>query len=305
MDGTIGTLDAVLAFTRVAQLRTFSAAAKKLGLPKSTVSRRVAGLERRLGAQLLHRTTRKLHLTDIGELYFARCERVIAELEEAERAVLELQAVPRGTLRVTTPADFGLDLPARLIAAFQLAYPDVQVLVTATNERMDLVAGGFDVALRAGTLPDSALVARKLLSMHSGLYASPEYIARRGAPTRPQQLAEHDCIIFGRDRLQTSWRLHGPEGDVEVEVTGRFGCNDFNFARGAAISGIGIARLPAFGCSEDEQQRQLVRVLPDHIGDGGSLFAVYPSQRHLTPKVRAFVDYAVEHIGSWLPRREP
>jgi DNA-binding transcriptional LysR family regulator len=306
MKGTIADLDAVLAFTRVAQLRSFSAAAQKLGLPKSTVSRRVAGLERRLGAQLLHRTTRKLALTDIGELYFARCERVIGELEEAERAVHELQAVPRGVLRVTTPADFGFDAPARLIAAFQLAYPEVHTLVVATNERLDLVAGGFDVALRASrSLPDSSLVARKLLSMHHALYASPDYLERRGTPERPEQLAQHDCIIFGRDRLQTSWRLQGPEGEIEVDVTGRFGCNDFNFARGAAIGGSGIALLPAFGCRGGELQHQLVRVLPDYVGEDGSLYAVYPTQRHLTPKVRAFVDFAAEHIGRWLPGSGP
>jgi DNA-binding transcriptional LysR family regulator len=209
--------------------------------------------------------------------------------------------VPRGIMRVTTPVDFGLDVPARLIAAFQLAHPEVQVLCVATNERVDLVSGGFDVALRAGALPDSSLVARKLFSLHSGLYASPDYIARRGKPARPQDLAQHDCIIFGRDRLLTSWRLQGPQGEIVVDVTGRFGCNDFNFARGAAIGGIGIARLPAFGCAHDERERQLVRVLPEYIGDGGALFAVYPSQRHLTPKVRAFVDFAAEHIGKWLP----
>lgn len=301
MSETIADLDAVLVFTRVAQLRSFSAAARQLGLPKSTVSRRVSGLERRLGARLLHRTTRRLNLTDVGELYFARCERVIADLEEAERAVLELQTVPRGLLRVTTPVDFGLDVPARLIAAFQLAYPQVQVLVTATNARVDLIADGFDVALRAGNLPDSSLVARKLFGTHSGLYASPDYLARRGAPARPRELVEHDCIVFGRDRLQTSWRLRGPEGEIEVDITGRFGCNDFNFARGAAIGGMGIARLPEFGCSEHERTGQLVRVLPAYVSDGGSLYAVYPSQRHLTAKVRAFVDFAAEHIAGWFP----
>lgn len=300
MDGTLGDLDAVLAFTRVAQLRSFTAAAKKLGLPKSTVSRRVAGLERRLGAQLLHRTTRKLSLTDLGELYFERCERVIAELEEAERAVLELQAVPRGTLRVTCPADYGFDALARVVAAFQLAYLDVQVLLTATNEQLDLVAGGFDVALRAGTMPDSTLVAKKLISVHSGLYASPEYLARAGTPGSVQELAQHQCVIFGRDRTQSSWRLRGPDGDVEIHVTGRFGCNDFNFVRGAAIGGLGIARLPAFRCADEERSGKLVRVLADYSSEGGALFAVYPSQRHLTPKVRAFVDFVAAHIHDWL-----
>ena len=300
MEGTLGDLDAVLAFTRVAQLRSFSAAAKKLGLPKSTVSRRVAGLERRLGARLLHRTTRKLGLTDVGELYFSRCERVIAELEEAERAVMELQTSPRGTLRVTTPADFGFDSIARVTAAFQLAYPEIQVLLTATNERLDLVAGGFDVALRAGSLPDSSLVARKLLSVDSGLFASPEYLARRGTPQRLADLARHDCILFGTDRLHATWQLYGSEGEVDVEVSGRFASNDFNFVRGAALSAIGIARLPIYGCSEQEHDRKLVRVLPEYSGRGGSLYAVYPSQRHLTPKVRAFVDFAAENVGRLL-----
>jgi len=300
MEATIIDLGAVLAFTRVAQLRSFSAAAKKLGLPKSTVSRRVSNLERRLGARLLHRTTRKLALTDLGELYFSRCERVIAELEEAERAVTELQATPRGILRVTTPADFGFDSIARVTAAFQLAYPEIQVLLTATNERLDLVAGGYDVALRAGHLSDSSLVARTLFSVDHGLFASPEYLARRGKPGKLSDLAQHDCILFGTDRLHATWPMQGPEGEVEIAVSGRFASNDFNFVRGAALGSIGIARLPIYGCTEQEHDRELVRVLPAYSARGGSLYAVYPSQQHLTPKVRAFVDFCAENVRTLL-----
>jgi DNA-binding transcriptional LysR family regulator len=301
MEGTLGDLDAVLAFTRVAQSRSFSAAAKQLGLPKSTVSRRVAALERRLGVRLLHRTTRRLALTDLGELYFARCERVIAELEDAERAVLELQGTPRGTLRITTPADFGYDALARVTAAFQLAHPEIRVMLTATNERLDLIAGGFDLALRAAaSMPDSSLVARKLISVHNALYASPEYLARAGTPARVQDLARHECVIFGRDVTRASWRLHGPDGEVEVQVAGRFACNDFNFVRSAALGGLGVAQLPALGCAEIELNKKLVRVLPAYHGEGGALYAVYPSQQHLTPKVRAFVDFVAAHISDWL-----
>jgi DNA-binding transcriptional LysR family regulator len=225
---------------------------------------------------------------------------VIAELEEAERAVTQLQTIPRGILRVTTPADFGFDSLARVTAAFQLAYPEIQVLLTATNEQLDLVAGGYDVALRAGFLTDSSLVARKLLSVDQGLFASPEYLARRGTPARLSDLAHHDCIVFGTERLQATWHLNGPEGEVEVQVSGRFASNDFNFVRGAALGAIGIARLPIYGCTEQAHDQQLVRVLPAYSGRRGALYAVYPSQRHLTPKVRAFVDFMAANVASLL-----
>jgi DNA-binding transcriptional LysR family regulator len=298
--GTLEDLDAVLAFTRVVQLHSFGAAAKALGVPKSTLSRRVARLERRLGVQLLRRTTRQLALTDVGQLYFARCERVIADLEDAERQVFALQEAPRGVLRVTTPADFGFNLLAHLVASFQHAYPEVQVLLTATNARLDLVAGGFDVALRAGSLTDSSLVARKLVSSQRGLFASVDYLARRGTPKRVADLSHHDCIVFGGDRLHATWHLYGPDGEAQVQVAGRFGCNDFNFVHGAVASGLGIGQLPTFVRSAHAESHGIVRVLPEYATEGGSLYVVYPSQRHLSAKVRAFVDFADKHIRDWL-----
>ncbi len=300
MNATIEDLDAVRIFVHVAQLGSFSAAARKLAMPKSTVSRRVAGLERRLHARLLHRTTRKLGLTEVGAQYFARAERVMAELEEAERAVTELEATPRGTLRVTTPVDFGLSYLTQLMAEFQCRYRELSVVLYATNARVDLVAEGFDVALRAGNLPDSSLVARRVVEVERGLYASPEYLRRRGDPANVQELGAHDCIVFGTERTGELWRLRGPEGESEVAVSGRFASNDFNFVRAAAVAGLGIASLASFACAEDLRAGRLVQVLPEHSAPGGALYAVYPTPRHLTPKVRAFVDFVAERLAARL-----
>lgn len=289
-------LDDAFVFTQVVRSGTITAAARKLGLPKSTVSRRVAALEDRLGARLLQRTTRKLKLTDLGELYYTRAARGVDEIRDAERLVGDAQKSVQGSLRVTVPSDFAVDRMIELFVAFCRAYPEVTLAVDPTNRVVDLVSEGYDVALRAGSLTDSSLVARQLVSASRQLFASPGYLAERGTPHTVEALRAHDFVVFAPDANTATLRLEGPGGIEEIDVRGRLAVADHVALRTAAILGFGIAVLPALA-DECGGGGKLVRVLPAHTAGRGQLFAVYPSARHLTPKVRAFVDFAAKHFG--------
>ena len=283
-------LDAVVAFTRVVQRGSFSAAANALGLPKSTVSRRVAALERRLGARLLQRTTRRLHLTDVGADYFARCEGAVRELEEADRAVAGMHGTPRGVLRLTAPIDLGATFLGKIVADFCALYPEVSVSSVVTNRFVDLVGEGFDLALRAGRITDSSFIGRKIMEDIGRLYASPGYLEARGRPSVPEDLVRHDCVVFGA-RSTTAWRLESPKRTVEISVTGRIVADDFSLIRAAAIAGAGIAWMPALIADLEVALGRLERVLAEYSTLGGQLYAVYPSARHVPAKVRAFIDF--------------
>lgn len=284
-------------FTKVVEAGSFTKAAEQLALPKSTVSRRVSDLEDQLGTLLLQRTTRKLTLTLSGELFYARTSHIVEELQQAQVALEELQSAPRGLLRITTPADMATMIP-RLTGEFQELYPDVDVVVFATGRRVDLVAEGYDLALRAGRLSDSSMVSKKLLSSRFGVYASPEYLRINGVPQTPSDLTKHRCLCFGTDRTSSTWILHGPDGSQEVSVTGHLASNDFSVLRSATMLGQGVAVLPDFDTRGETTAGRLQQILPEFTSDAGNLYAVYPSARHVSPKVRAFVDFATE----WMSR---
>jgi DNA-binding transcriptional LysR family regulator len=282
-------------FVKVVATGSFSQAARDLGLPKSTVSRKVSQLEERLGARLLQRTTRKVALTEVGAMYHERCARILPELEEAERAVTELQDVPRGLLRVAAPSRFGLLGP--VIAEFLSLYPDVKVEVVCSDRVVDLIEEGFDVAIRAGSLADGSLVARRLMeSIPHYVVASPEYVARRGSPDEPQQLARHDCLVFGGGRDPRTWRFRRGNREVDVTIAGRATINDFELLRQAALAGHGIARLPVQVACADLRAGRLVRIVEEWQPAEVPLSLVYPSTRHLSPKVRAFIDLARQRL---------
>lgn len=291
----IQNLDDVRVFARVVQSGSFSGAARQLGLPKSTVSRRVSALEAQLGARLLQRTTRRLRLTDAGEVLLRRAERMLEEAEAASREVANMQAAPQGTLRISAPADAGLYL-ADALAAFRKHYPEILVAVTLTNQVEDLVAEGIDVAVRAGNLSDSTLVVRRLTRSNLRLFASPSYLAARGTPERPRDLCDHDCVVFSGQRPSAAWRLTGPGGTHETIVKGSIAANDFGMLRALASSGAGVAMLPEVVAAGLLNTGELVPVLPDYTLGAGNLSLVYPSPRHLSPKVRAFVDFLQSHI---------
>jgi DNA-binding transcriptional LysR family regulator len=282
-------LNDVLVFTRVVQSGSFTRAARALGMPKSTVSRKVSELEARLGARLLQRTTRRLSLTDVGRLYYQHSERAVSELEAADTAIAQMQGAPRGRLRVSAPLNF--DWLRGMVAEFLQRNPDVQVEMVCTDRLVDLVEEGFDVAVRAGRLEDSTLVARHLTSIRRLVVASPAYLKKHGTPDQPSGLTVHPCIVFGGGRDPNRWRLENGAEIIEAQVPARLTVNDFEMVREAALAGLGIAMLQLDRCAEDLQLKRLRRVLPSWVSPEAPVQAVYPSTRHLSPKVKAFVDH--------------
>lgn len=297
-------LNAARVFATVVEAQSFTTAAERLDMPKSTVSRRVSELEEQLGTQLLYRTTRKLSLTEEGAVYYRRVAEGLARFEEAERALGSAHDTPRGTLRMTAPIDLGGRFAGQLIVAFTRLYPEVKVAMELTQRRVDLVGEGFDLALRAGpAMRDSTLVMRKLAESPIAMFASPDYLARAGEPRCLQDLSDHECVMFGSN-AHSVWKFVGPEGEREVAVSGRIVCNDFGFCATAAIAGAGITAMPRPAAMIEVAAGRLSPVLPQYESQPGAIYAVYPSNRHLTPRVRAFVDFVTEHAEQLFAGRE-
>ena len=287
-------LNEILIFARVARAGSFTKAARDLELPKSTVSRKVSQLEARLGVRLLHRTTRNLTLTDAGVEYYRSCSRVVADLTNAELAVTQLQASPRGTLRITAPVEFGAGFLGPLVVELLERHEDLRVDLVLTDRVIDLVAEGFDAAIRAGPLKDSTLVARKLGTVRRVICASPDYFARKGVPRTPDDLRHHDCIIFHAGHEGTIWRLGGPKKVVDVLISGPVVVNNFDLVHEIALAGVGIACLPTFRCAQDLKAGRLQTVLDDWTTEKIFLSVVYPSARYISPKVRALLNILKE-----------
>ncbi len=288
-------LNELLVFTRVVQAGSFTAAARLLGMPKSTVSRKVAELEERVGARLLQRTTRKLGLSDAGRAYFDHTARIVAQAEEAERALGRLEAAPRGLLRATAP--LSLSVLAPIVAEYLSRYPEVRLELLCNDRRVDLVEEGFDVAVRVGRLEDSSLVLRPLGAIRRVLVAAPSYCAAHGAPKAPAELAHHAGIVFSGSPDPTLWSLRGTGARVSVRVPARVVANDLDVVREAARAGLGVAWLPEFAAEGDLRERRLVRLLPSWCSDDVPLQAVYPTARLLSPKVAAFVELLVARLS--------
>ncbi len=284
-------LNAVSTFAKVVELKSFRAAAAALGIPKSTVSRKVAELEDALGARLLERTTRSLRLTDAGRAYHVRISPALDALGEAERAVEEQNEKPSGRLRLTMTYEGGQALLGPLLSEYLTAFPDVKLEVELTDRRVDLVEEGFDLALRAGALSDSSLIARKLSAPgHLRLYASPEYLRRHGSPRHPRELSEHDCLIMTAHSSATVWSFRDKRKVLPVKVRVHAEANSFLVLRDLARGGHGLARLPSYFAAEPVQRGELVSVLDKYLPEPLPWHVVYPSARHLSPKVRALVE---------------
>ncbi|MEM1413617.1 MAG: LysR family transcriptional regulator [Myxococcota bacterium] len=290
-------LNEVATFARVVEAGSFSAAAAQLGVPKSTVSRRVARLEERLGVRLIQRSTRRMHPTPEGERFHGRIASALQTLGEAGTEAREGSESPRGLLRITAPVDFGHVVLGGLLARFLEQYPEVSVSAVLTNRVVDLVGEGFDVALRGGSLKDSLLVARRLASTDSVLSASPAYLHAAGCPGHPREIASHRALLFRADGERQTWELEGPGGETHrTEARGTLTGDDFGFLVSAAEAGGGIALLPSFHVREPLRRGTLQRVLPGWRVRSGGLHLVYPSARHLAPKVRAFRDFLLETL---------
>lgn len=293
----LGDPNDVIAFTRVVEAGSFTKAARAEGVPTSTVSRRVARLEEKLGVRLLHRTTRRLTLTDAGRILHDRGARILSELSDAERAVTEMQATPRGLLRLTAPAGMGEEVAA-LVVEFLRRYAEIEMEVLLTDRRVDLIEEGVDVALRAGPLTDSTLVAHKLREAPVNLVASPAYLKRRGTPRHYKDLERHDCVLFTQWSPGSTWSLDCPDGKVKVRVHGRVRANSVDVVSRATLAGLGIAFFPARTPHGKHVAAGRLRVVLPEVGlPPQTLWIVYPSRRHLAPKVRAFVDFAKQRFA--------
>lgn len=279
-------LGEILAFTSVVRGGSFTAAAALLGMPKSTVSRKIAELEARIGARLLQRTTRRVSLTDAGRAYYEHAARIVSEIEEAEQAVSRMQAAPRGLLRITMPQAFSVLGP--VIAEYLRLYPEVRIELDASARRVDLVEERYDLAIRAGATPDSTLIARKLGLVRRCVLGAPSLVKRLRSFKGPSGLEEQDCLVFAAEG--PTWTLVSGAKEVTVPVRSRLVANDYEVLQSVARAGYGLALLPEYQCLEDVAAGRLVRVLDGWAAREVPVVALYPSTRHLSPKVSALLE---------------
>lgn len=293
----MNSFDDMLAFIRVVEARSFTAAAARLNVSKSVVSRRLGALENRLGARLLNRTTRTLSLTEVGQAFYERARRIVADVAEAEQAVASLSAEPRGNLRVAAPVSFGVEHLAPAVAEFLRRFPAVEIEMDLNDRVVDLVHEGYDLAVRIGRLRDSSLVARKLAPLRRVLCASPDYLARMGVPRTPEDLVRHNCLVYTNVPASEDWQFTVPDGDGgerlvrAVRVSGSLRADNGDLLREAAIAGVGITIMPTFIVGDAIRAGRLAVVPLDCEVPDAAIHAVYPANRHLSPKVRAFVDF--------------
>jgi DNA-binding transcriptional LysR family regulator len=290
-------LESLKTFTTVVRHASFSAAARELRLSRQAVSKYVIDLEQELGVQLLVRTTRSVAPTENGQAYYERCLAILADLEEADLAVTRLQAEPRGILRVNAPMSFGTLHLGRAVADLMGQYPELQVALVLSDEFVDAVQEGFDVTLRIGDLPSSSLIARRIAPARRVVCAAPAYLAQHGIPLHPDDLRHHACLTYGYLATGTQWKLTGPDGDHWINVPWTLCSNNGEVLRDAATQGRGLALLPSFIAGADLQEGRLRTVLTDYKAPEISLYAVYPQTRHLSVKVRVFIDFLVARFG--------
>lgn len=288
-------LDQLQTFVTVAEAGSFSSAAERLGLSRAMASRHVQLLEDRLGVRLLHRTTRRVSLTEAGAGYLERARRLLAEFADAETEVRGERAAPRGTLRVNAPVSFGRTHLAATLPGFLAKYPELSVEVTVNDRVVDLIEEGYDVAIRIGRLPDSTLVARRLGSVSVLMAASPDYLARHGTPSEPQDLGEHLCLAYAYSAGPGSVRLVHRDGrEATVPRVTRLTANNGDLLSEAAAGGAGITSQPDFILDPYFAAGRLLPVLPDWRTPELGIYAVHHQSRHVAAKVRAFVDHLAE-----------
>ena len=284
-------------FAKVAEVKSFTLAARLLDVPKQTLSRRIAELERALGLQLLHRTTRQLKLSQAGAAYAERCSEIVRLAEEANRAVSDASETPSGTLRVTADPVFGEAFLTRLVIEYARRWPEVRVEVVLTRRRVDLIEEGFDLAFRIGLVEEPTLSGQSLGRARVRYCASPRYVARHGAPGSPEQLATHECLIVASDGTPVRWPFPGDKGLRLLPVSGRLVFSSFTMAHEAALAGLGIAIFPEFACADDLRRKRLVSVVGGCLVDVGNVWLLHPARRFIPARVRAFFDLARDRLS--------
>ena len=290
-------LERMAIFARVVEDKSFSAAARRLNLSKSLVSKQVTQLEKSIGARLLNRTTRALSLTEAGAAFYEHCARIVEELEEAKLAVGRLHSEPRGLLRVSVPVAFGRLHIATILPEFLAAYPDLRIDMVTSDRFVDLAEEGYDVVIRIADQPAPTLVARKLAPVHRKMVATPDYFERHGVPHTPEDLNNHNCLTYTYFNPQDPWRLRGPDGDISVRASGNLRVNDDDALAEAVLRGLGLALLPTFIIGKELQAGRLQSALSQYIPLERHIYAVYLANRHVTAKVRAFIDYLLKRFS--------
>jgi DNA-binding transcriptional LysR family regulator len=283
-------------FAGVVEAGSFVGASDALEISKPAVSRYVADLETRLGVRLLHRTTRKLSLTEEGEVFYSRCKELLANIEEAEAEITSRSGQATGLLKVSAPVSFGLLHLAPLWADFMARHSNVTLDVTLSDRMVDLVEEGFDLAVRIARLPSSSLISRKLSSTRIVLCASPDYLKAHGTPRHPTELTGHRVVAYSLLTAGEAWEFDGPDGRVSVKVEPTMRTNSGDTCRAVALRHQGVIRQPTFLIGDDLLSGALVEVMPDYRAPEFGIYAVYPTRKHVLPKVRLLIDYLVDAL---------
>ncbi|MDX2503167.1 MAG: LysR family transcriptional regulator [Gammaproteobacteria bacterium] len=291
-------LKRMIIFAHVVEAESFSDAARRLGIAKSAVSKHISQLEENLGVRLLNRSTRKLSLTDVGDIYYQRCAKIVEAVDEATDCITPLQDKLSGTLRISSPVSFGVKHVVPLLNSFLQTHTSLKSEILLDDNIIDLVQEGVDVAIRVGWLADSSLRARKLSDATRLLCASPNYLQKMGIPKTPDELTEHEWVIFTLLPSPSHCTLTKKNKSTTIQIKGRIKINNGNAVRTLLLEGAGIAALPDFLIAEDLQEGRLVRLLPDYEATNAGIYAVYQDQRLQQAKARTFIDFLVENIKS-------
>lgn len=288
-------------FVSVVEQGSFSKAAEVLGFSNSAVSKRISALEAQLGVQLLYRSTRKLSLTEAGERYYVHAQRSLQAAKEAQSAATELQQEAQGLLRISAPMSFSRMHLAPIIPIFLKRYSKIKIQMELSDTWSDVIAEGFDLALRAGDLPDSMLIAKPLVKLHSVVCASPDYLNAFGKPQTPIDLIQHNCLLYSYHSTKNEWYFNRNDQNFNVEVKGNYQVNNSDALREALLTGLGIARLPSFIAGEDIRQGKLIPLLNDYQMPSKNLVALYPERQYLAKKVSVFLDFLDEYFDKDKP----
>ncbi|MGJ4880935.1 MULTISPECIES: LysR family transcriptional regulator [unclassified Bradyrhizobium] len=290
-------LSSLRAFVKVVESGSFAEAGRQLRLSRSAISKYIGELEQSLGVQLIVRTTRHASPTETGQLYFERAVSILAELDAADQAVSQSQAAPRGLLRVNAPMSFGTMRLGPVVADFMARYPELQLQIVLSDDLLDPVQDGFDVTLRIAELESSSLVARRIMPVERVICAAPAYLARHGTPGSPEELRRHTSLTYGFLLTGNQWKLTGRDGDHWVQPAWSLCVNNAEVLRDVAIRGQGIALIPRFIAADALESGALTAILADYAAPPLALYAIYPPTRHLSVKVRLFIDFLVERFG--------